>query len=749
MSLESALDEERLEILKLISPPSEAPRSYRPSGSGGQASLAPNAGQRGRTDSPATGRSPVRSMLDISSDPPPPRHASIAGAGVGITNLGTRATQRHPTVRSMLDPTASPPPPPMRTSNSTNTSPTESPKGARPFHRTQSDASAYPPEDNQRPLRPTYKTTTDDSIYSPNADYQFDILPSPQAKPLPKRVTQGGKRSGKKPSSMASVLQSSDLGAPTTRGNDRGRHSIAATGLRSSTKSQSPSTSRFGRSQSPHHKILNTNSFNLMPNPGQYLSDEGKVVDLNTAYRRLSDARLARSGGSLSTLGKPGSEHIRANSGEVLSPSGEVRLEKDYAEGDDEAAIETSEDDSEDSSGEEWDAGGRRGRMRTKKRQGLSPEGDESQDRSRSGKPANSLGMGMAPGPRKTLSLMAAAEQERQDVSSTYKVRSLLSPPLTVTNPEGDRIIAKKVGVHPSTSFDQGASTPMSSDTEADLTDIRRAQRLNISVSPISSTPESHRAIRTVIRGEFSKMQQEAEDGLRRQRTYLVATDLSDEAAHALEWTIGTILRDGDTMLAVYAVDSEAGTGAAGESGQGIAIGEGALAVNEQAAEVGSLTKKSLSAAATSTHSPLAQAAVTSGNSEHSVSPDTPHRTKQEQERDHACEDISQRCVRLMRKTRLQVRVVVEVIHCKSPKHLITEVIDFIEPTLVILGSRGRSALKGVLLGSFSNYLVSKSSVPVMVARRRLRKHSKYKRTNVRLSNNLTPTNRLTAAKID
>jgi gamma-glutamyltranspeptidase len=45
--------------------------------------------------------------------------------------------------------------------------------------------------------------------------------------------------------------------------------------------------------------------------------------------------------------------------------------------------------------------------------------------------------------------------------------------------------------------------------------------------------------------------------------------------------------------------------------------------------------------------------------------------------------------------------------------------IDFLSPTLTILGSRGRSQLKGVLLGSFSNYLVTKSSVPVMVARKR------------------------------
>lgn len=57
--------------------------------------------------------------------------------------------------------------------------------------------------------------------------------------------------------------------------------------------------------------------------------------------------------------------------------------------------------------------------------------------------------------------------------------------------------------------------------------------------------------------------------------------------------------------------------------------------------------------------------------------------------------DISERVTKLLRKTRLQVRVIVEVLHCKNPKHLITEVIDLVNPTLVILGSRGRSALKG------------------------------------------------------
>lgn len=49
---------------------------------------------------------------------------------------------------------------------------------------------------------------------------------------------------------------------------------------------------------------------------------------------------------------------------------------------------------------------------------------------------------------------------------------------------------------------------------------------------------------------------------------------------------------------------------------------------------------------------------------------------KAEKERYQACVEVSDRCVKLLRKTRLQVRAVVEVFHCKSPKHMITEVVS-------------------------------------------------------------------------
>ncbi len=245
--------------------------------------------------------------------------------------------------------------------------------------------------------------------------------------------------------------------------------------------------------------------------------------------------------------------------------------------------------------------------------------------------------------------------------------------------------MAKKHGVHPSTSYDHtasGMSSPMTSDTEADLTDIKRAQRMSVNISPIDSSVE-HRLIRTIIRGDFSEMQREAEEGSRRLRTYLVATDLSDEAAYALEWTIGIVLRDGDTLIAVYAIDEESATGKAGDSDSvhGVGIGEGAQAMQDTAAAIGSLTaaaqNASFNGGITSSKgapSPLAVGSLLPGRDSKCGSVES-RMPKPEQERYHAIEDISQRCIRLVRKTKLQVRIAVEVVHCKSAKRLITEAV--------------------------------------------------------------------------
>lgn len=255
-------------------------------------------------------------------------------------------------------------------------------------------------------------------------------------------------------------------------------------------------------------------------------------------------------------------------------------------------------------------------------------------------------------------------------MSSNYKVRSLLEPTVTVTAPDGEKMTSKKTGVHPNTNFDQsgsGLSTPFSSDTEADLSEVKAAQQLAMNISPIHSSPEAHRCVRQVLRGTYTQFLEDAEKGLRRQRVYLVATDLSEEAAYALEWTIGTVLRDGDTLLAVYAVDEETGVGGAESSG--VAIGGGATAQQETDSLMKTLSNHKHISEASLGPSPLQ-------NSVSATEADVEAMGKQEKERYQAAVEVSDRCVKLLRKTRLQVRVVVEVFHCKSPKHMITEVVS-------------------------------------------------------------------------
>lgn len=238
-------------------------------------------------------------------------------------------------------------------------------------------------------------------------------------------------------------------------------------------------------------------------------------------------------------------------------------------------------------------------------------------------------------------------------------------------------MVPRKGGVHPNTSYDDTASGLNSANSsDADISDIRRAQKLSINMSHID-TSVPNRVIRTILRGDFSTMQEEAEEGLRRQRLYLVATDLSDEAIYALEWTIGTILRDGDTLLAIYAVDEETGTGKSidTDSSSSVQIGDWAKAVQDTVDAMTSQTEKmSQSSRTPSLLAPASYLPATSTDSRPS-SVDSRMLSKAELERQRAIEDISATCVRLLRKTKLQVRVAIEVIHCKSPKHLITEAV--------------------------------------------------------------------------
>ena len=404
MSLESALDEERREVMDILE---GRTGPVRGSSSANSAAF----GQNGRTASPAA---PVRSMLDVGG-PAVPSHRAGAGRGAGATSPPPSRSGKPPSVRSvrsLLDPDATSPPQALYTHSAT-TSPIQPHPPSGGLHRAQSDASAHQPDGRHR------VSTDRDRGVNPNSDYHFEMLPSIASHALPKRVTQGGKKSSIIPNAMASIMQGQELG-PLPRGRDRGRHNSTA-GIIGG-KSKSPSSRLGNRSQSPGGSILNTNSFNLMPTPGKFVTDGGKVIDLNNAYRRLSDAALLKSGGNLSNLPtRQGSERrLRADSGEALSPTGGIRLQKDYYQDDnDEAAIESSDEDKDASSGDElWGSENLRGRRRSrKKRDPGSSEADwEDSDNegSQKGEAGGTVGMGRTPYPRKVKSLLAAAEEERK-----------------------------------------------------------------------------------------------------------------------------------------------------------------------------------------------------------------------------------------------------------------------------------------------------------------------------------------------
>lgn len=269
--------------------------------------------------------------------------------------------------------------------------------------------------------------------------------------------------------------------------------------------------------------------------------------------------------------------------------------------------------------------------------------------------------------------MLKVLTQAGKDVSSSRRVRSMLEPDVTIIGPDGttlagEKMSSKKSGVHPHTSFDQGGSavsTPYNSDTEADLSELKSAQLLSMNISPIQSSPEAHRCVRQIVRGNYGKFLNDAENGLRRQRVYLVATDLSEEAAYALEWTIGTVLRDGDTLLALYAVDEEVGVGGT----DGPAGSAPMTAQQESASLLKTLSNHQGFEVEGPGPSPLS-------NSVSASETDTSTMNKAEKDRYQAAVEVSDRCVKLLRKTRLQVRVVVEVFHCKSPKHMLTEVVS-------------------------------------------------------------------------
>lgn len=372
MSLETALDEERREVLNILEGRTNQVRSQ------GQRSESPIL-KNGQTVRSPT---PVRSMLDL-GPPLSPKPATIQK------------------VRSMLD--TGPHPRAARQGQSPGPSPSLSQKSRTVHQKARSDITDFRP----RPV------LNDREHLNINADYQFTMLPSIPNQALPKRVTQGGKKQ-QSVGSMASIIQGQEFGH-VVRGRDTGRHNSTA-GIGGS--SHSPSSRLLARSESP-------GTGTLMQAPGlqttgKFMTDSGRIIDMNNAYRRLSDAALLNSGGGLSHLPMSNGSGRALGTGETLSASGEPRLQKDYYPdgGDGDGNIETSDEEaaSGSSADEAWGQRPRRGRKRGRRRDGVDDDisngnGSDADEETMSEGPSR---LGEVAGPRKVKSLLAAAEEERE-----------------------------------------------------------------------------------------------------------------------------------------------------------------------------------------------------------------------------------------------------------------------------------------------------------------------------------------------
>ncbi|KAL4754633.1 hypothetical protein BDW72DRAFT_115615 [Aspergillus terricola var. indicus] len=647
-----------------------------------------------------TSYAPRRSILDTATGPSPgiiaPRHGSIAGIGVGVTPPAGRGYQDSP----QTSPQTSPPIPNESTetpSTSASTTPLSTPVTTPKTPYTSLKTAPPPLKRPDPPATNDKEKNGDKKANSPETrrlsirwDSGVDMPPSANGSRrfgAPEKAPRS--LSGK--SAMAAVMSGFDLkvGLPSfSRGRDSGR---SASKRGTSLDSHLPSAARRAQSGSPARRLPNSSLRTSLSDASKSAADKTKEVKTEGADDKLLQLPASRCG----------STETDARG----SASGDERLYD--SDNNASESSEEEEDDDDSSSGDE-----------------SSPESN-SEEVKRGRKKA--AGRGSSVEDYKT------APVDTDDEPSKPKGSELIHS--SKTGP-----MLRTQEVQPQINLDPPSvlSTPFGSDDEAELSDIKRAQKLSIQMSSIDNSVRN-RSIRTIIRGDYINMQVDAEGSRRRQRKYLVTTDLSEESVYALEWTIGTILRDGDTMFAVFAMHEETGT----------QIGEGYKATEDVAAVVGSQTAETLQKSPNDSNLPRALfSRLGSGTDSRPGSVDARRMSKAEAERAHAVQLISQTCVRLLRKTLLQVRVAVEVIHCKSPKNMITEAIDGLDPTLVVVGARGRGALKGVLLGSFSNYLVQNSSVPVMVARKKPKKKSKNK-TNVRLSNNLTTPKKLAAARVD
>lgn len=550
---------------------------------------------------------PVRSMLDVDSPTRPPRHGSSVGLDGGLASPPAGARRKS----IQLDPS----------DPSTYTSAHSSKPGSPVLTKSAPvTAGQRTSSEHERPVGLPKVDVDNKRGFEQN--YQFDMasIPSSAGTATATHPQAESKRSPVGSSAAMAAAMSGDFAALNLPSSSNRTHDSSA----ALSHSRSPS-SRTRKPEPPK-----SGSFLSPSAPAKPLTtDSGTVVD-NQAHRRLSNKSS-----SFSTVATDDSEEGRG------------RISVDV-NGQDEALVEESDDEVGSPSSDEGETRGRPGRRKA-----------SNTGHAEDGKSPDTVDT-------------SSPEDERRPSATTQSVKSLLEPSISITSPSGERVSEGTSEVRPDTNFVGPASVSSVEDDDEDESQaaIRKAKSLALNISPLDSRVQD-RHVRIVLRGDWVHFSQLSEAGHRTSRLYLICSDMSVEATYAMEWVVGTMLRDGDTLLAIYAIEDE-NAGKTSEADREMLQAEGTQAGKDAHEVMATLTRQTTQGGGTSVgldsknrYIPATEAQSLTG------SVDARKTSKRELERLRAIEDITGNFIKLVRKTTLQVRCMIEVIHCKSPKHLI------------------------------------------------------------------------------
>ncbi|KAG2223619.1 hypothetical protein INT45_009978 [Circinella minor] len=192
---------------------------------------------------------------------------------------------------------------------------------------------------------------------------------------------------------------------------------------------------------------------------------------------------------------------------------------------------------------------------------------------------------------------------------------------------------------------------------------MKRRQLLVFSDPPRTDRSKTDRITVTSQYGVVNEKQ-------RKKRTYFAACDFSEESLYALEWVMGTMMRDGDSLYVLAVVNRED---------------------NPDAVKAGGMTKA--------------------------------------KELEKTSEAVTREARRILNQMLLFDITLITCAVVGRVKDVLAKEIQKLPLTMVVCGSKGRGTVKGLFMGSISTFLVHNSSVPVSVIRPPNKKKSNKKKS--------------------